>query len=457
MLTFKTHDKSFFRLLILLVLRGISQIKKSQVIRIMAGIPAGLIIFFIMTSLLRFSKYALFDYFGPLLIFFSIIGLLLAFIGIIIVAGNPLKIYLFYKKFQRINLVNRFGEAPVLISNSVDKNNEKISVLLFDALGIPLEKWNDEKKGIEAILNCYIVSIKETTTRSRIAVSTVPFIGGLPQLIIWNDKLIPEPPNVFLLGVGLQGKIFHDISVVAHMLIGGSSGSGKSVLIKILIRQILLKGYSVFIADFKGAIDYPRAWKNFIVIDREEVIKMLDVLLQHLHERKILFEKLDYDNIDNYNKAVDAGAFPGPVSKLNREFFICDEVAEMLDATGANKDEKEIIHSIILRLSKIARLGRAFGIHLILGTQRPDANILPGQIKNNIDCRICGRADDVLSKIIIDNTSASDEIPFDAQGRFIMRDGTVFQGYYADNDSLAKYNAASFGEERYNPHKGGKL
>ncbi|MBP3673758.1 MAG: hypothetical protein J6J18_08015, partial [Oscillospiraceae bacterium] len=88
------------------------------------------------------------------------------------------------------------------------------------------------------------------------------------------------------------------------------------------------------------------------------------------------------------------------------------------------------------RLSVIARLGRAFGIHLILATQRPDSNILHGQIKNNINYRICGRADNVLSQIILDNTNAADQIPEDAQGRFILHDGTMFQAYWFEDSSL---------------------
>ena len=79
---------------------------------------------------------------------------------------------------------------------------------------------------------------------------------------------------------------------------------------------------------------------------------------------------------------------------------------------------------------------RAFGIHLILAMQRPDATIIPGQIRNNMDFRVCGRADSVLSQIILDNTSAAEQIPKDARGRFITGDGTVFQGYLFDEEQL---------------------
>lgn len=121
---------------------------------------------------------------------------------------------------------------------------------------------------------------------------------------------------------------------------------------------------------------------------------------------------------------------------LQRLIFACDEVAEMLDKTGADNERKKLLAQIENKLSTIARQGRAFGIHLILATQRPDATIIPGQIRNNMDFRVCGRADSVLSQIILDNTSAAEQIPKDARGRFITGDGTVFQGYLFDEGQL---------------------
>ena len=108
----------------------------------------------------------------------------------------------------------------------------------------------------------------------------------------------------------------------------------------------------------------------------------------------------------------------------------------MLDRTGRSKEDRELLAQIESRLATLARLGRAFGIHLILATQRPDANVIPGQIKNNLDFRVCGRADDILSGIILGNSSADDQIPKDARGRFILQDGTVFQGYLFDEGRL---------------------
>ena len=121
---------------------------------------------------------------------------------------------------------------------------------------------------------------------------------------------------------------------------------------------------------------------------------------------------------------------------MQRIIIGCDEIAEVLDKTGLDKARKELVGKIEMRLSIIARQGRAFGIHLIIATQRPDANILCGQIRNNIDMRICGIADDVLSKIILDNTDASEKIPKTSQGRFLTNTGVVFQAYLFDDTKL---------------------
>lgn len=110
----------------------------------------------------------------------------------------------------------------------------------------------------------------------------------------------------------------------------------------------------------------------------------------------------------------------------------------MTNGKNGYKQRKELLSQIEARLALISRQGRAFGIHLLLATQRPDANILSGQVKNNMNIRICGRADTTLSTIIIGDGRAAEQIPQDAQGRFLMEDGTIFQGYYFDGETVLK-------------------
>ena len=159
--------------------------------------------------------------------------------------------------------------------------------------------------------------------------------------------------------------------------------------------------------------------------EEQSTLELLTELTDELERRKQLLKAAGLPNIDHYNAVTG--------ENLQRYIFACDELAEMLDKTGLAKEQKEIVVKIEGLLGTIARQGRAFGIHLILATQRPDSTILNGQIKNNINCRICGRADNVLSMIILDNTNAADQIPEDAQGRFLLHDGTMLQAYWFDD------------------------
>ena len=72
----------------------------------------------------------------------------------------------------------------------------------------------------------------------------------------------------------------------------------------------------------------------------------------------------------------------------------------------------------------------------MLSTQRPSADLIPGQIRTNLTLRICGRADDILSRIILDSPTAAEQIPLDAKGRFVTNMGQTFQGFLFDDSIL---------------------
>ena len=259
---------------------------------------------------------------------------------------------------------------------------------------------------------------------------TVSAGDDLPEVLKWKDSYLSPKSFVLVLGESYTGPVTVNLAHIPHILLGGSTGSGKSVLLKLLLMQALRKGAEVYIADFKGGVDFPKVWheKCRMCFTEENLRYTLDQLVAVLEYRKNAFKALGCPNIDAYNEIAER--------PLQRLIFACDEVAEMLDKTGADSERKKLLAQIENKLSTIARQGRAFGIHLILATQRPDATIIPGQIRNNMDLRVCGRADSVLSQIILDNTSAAEQIPKDARGRFITGDGTVFQGYLFDEGQL---------------------
>ena len=349
---------------------------------------------------------------------------------ILILFGTPYGFNKTSNEFQRIGMTNSAGEVPMLLTRTQDKRHSNVEILEFDAVGIPLTEWEKERGYIEAALNVNIVKIIEGSNKRRILLHVVSADSGLPDFIEWNDSYLTDDDSTLILGKSQLGLECVDLSKIPHILLGGSTGSGKSILLKVLLVQSLKKNAVVSIADFKGGVDFPKIWHDTckMCFDEDTLLTLLTELIDELERRKTLLKDTGCANISDYNKH---SAVP-----LQRHIFACDEVAEVLDKTGLTKEQKERIGLIENRLSIIARQGRAFGIHLILATQRPDANILSGQIRNNIDCRVCGRADTILSQIILDNTSAAEQIPKHKAGRFILHDGTVFQGFWVDETDI---------------------
>lgn len=329
-------------------------------------------------------------------------------------------------QFQSIGLANAAGLVPKLLRKRRDKGHPRVTVWEFSNPSIPLKVWEDKQLAIEAALDINIIRMKYGKSKSRVIIQAVPAKDDLPEYVEWQAKYLSPDSFVLVLGEGYIGPVTVDLTKVPHILLGGSTGSGKSLLLKLLLMQSIHKGAEVYIADFKGGVDFPSAWHEQcrMCFEEDDLIKLLTGLVDELERRKSLFKEAGCPNLDEYNKA--KGTY------LKRLVFACDEVAEILDKSGVDKTRKDKLAPIESKLSLIARQGRAFGIHLILATQRPDANLIPGQIRTNLGCRICGRADSILSQIILDSTAAADQIPKEARGRFLLHDGTMFQSFLFD-------------------------
>ncbi len=350
-----------------------------------------------------------------------------SFIVLIVFLGTPQGAKKINKSLSITGLANHAGQSPLLLRRYKENS---VTIMEFDPNGIPLSDWEDKQEDIETALNMHIIKIGYGKSRDKIVLHAISGNENLPSVVHWKDKFLSDEDFILTFGQSRTGQTKINLAKIPHILLGGSTGSGKSVLLKLLIMQCVKKDAEVFIADFKGGVDFLPQWheKCNIITEENELLKNLATIVNELEHRKEVLRKYGSANIGEYNKNY--------ANKMKRIVFACDEVAEVLDKTGLSKEAKELVTQIEGKLSIIARQGRAFGIHLILATQRPDANILAGQIRNNIDFRVCGRADNVLSQIILDNTNAADQIPKDSQGLFITHDGVVFQGYLFDEKAV---------------------
>ena len=344
-------------------------------------------------------------------------------------AGTPIKARKIERQLYDIGFVDRTGSAPLLLSYRKEKNG---IVMEFFSTGIPLAEYKEHSEDIETALNIKIVSEEFGRDMRHVIIKAVYAMNDKKNIIRWSDEYLSTKDFELVLGESYFGKESIDIAVTPHILIGGGSGSGKSKLLKLILIESIRKGAEVYLADFKGSIDYPCAWHKMcsIITEQEQLENHLSHILEIMEERRELLVEAQTPNISEYNKKTD--------KNLSRIVVACDEIAEVLDKTGLSKEEKELVGKVESKLSTIARQGRAFGIHLILATQRPDADILKGQIKNNMGYRVCGRADKVLSQIILDNSEAAEKISSDDQGIFLTNSGVLFKAYYFEDDDFLK-------------------
>lgn len=178
----------------------------------------------------------------------------------IFLIGMPFGASSISNNLHRIGFVNSAGEAPLLLSKSVDKSNDRVMILKFKTFGIPLSEWADNQDRIESALNIHIDEIYEGKNCRSVIVKCVDGENRLSDFIEWSENMLSKECFEIVLGEGYSGRVSVNISKIPHMLIGGSTGSGKSILLKLVLMQCVKKGAKIYIADFKGGVDFPPIW-----------------------------------------------------------------------------------------------------------------------------------------------------------------------------------------------------
>ncbi|MEB3103322.1 FtsK/SpoIIIE domain-containing protein [Ferviditalea candida] len=176
-----------------------------------------------------------------------------------------------------------------------------------------------------------------------------------------------------------------------HTLIAGATGSGKSVLLQNLILDICVTNSpalaKIYLIDPKFGVDYQHLEElphlaEGIIIDQQRAVSVLEFLVEEMDRRYLAFREQKVNSLKDFNAKVSAE------EKLPLLFLIHDEFAEwMLVDTY-----KSAVSSIVQRLGVKAR---AAGIHLIFAAQRPDANVLPVQLRDNLGNRLILRVESV--------------------------------------------------------------
>lgn len=332
----------------------------------------------------------------------------------------------YYELFSTIGFKGKDGKYPHIVDL---KEEEKKTIYTFQS-NIPLVEWQKSIDKLETALNCKIVAVVQGKDKRTVVVSAYASDLKIPTMLEWNNDFIHEKDGVLVLGEDITKKVYLDLNSTPHAIVAGETGSGKSVILRALLWQMVYKNCKVFMTDFKGGVEFGLKYEHFgeVYTRREEVLPMLEMLVKECETRLQLFREYEVKNLKEYNQKMG--------ENLCRVGVFIDELAEMLDKSGLSSEQKQLCEKIEGALSTLARLARAPGIHLFIGIQRPDANVLTGQIKNNIPARISGRfADKAASEIVLGNTAAVN-LP-EVKGRFLIKNGndlTEFQSYYFNDD-----------------------
>ena len=225
---------------------------------------------------------------------------------------------------------------------------------------------------------------------------------------VLHSSLVADPrPLMLALGKDVAGEnVAADLAAMPHLLIAGSTGTGKSVCINSLIMSILMRATPAEVRLI--LIDPKRIELNLyngvphlyvpVVTEAKEAASALHWAVGEMENRLRKLQKAGARNISQYNTAIRDGKGPEGAEELPYLVIIIDELADLMMIAA-----KEVEDAI----ARIAQLARAAGIHLIVATQRPSTDIITGLIKANITNRIAfAVSSGIDSRVVLDQPGA---------------------------------------------------
>lgn len=256
--------------------------------------------------------------------------------------------------------------------------------------GTRLSEIYDMKDDLECQLAAGPIRIEKATPDNPIIGIEVPneeFKRYLIKEMIESNEFKSANTTSVAIGTDNKGRtVMADLSILSHLLIGGATGSGKSMFLHSMITGILYKSspedVQLILVDIKGTeMEIYNGIPHLPIkpITQSKVAsEMLKWAVQEMDRRRHLFEDKGVGCIEEYNKDVMSDS-PLCYEKLQRIVIIIDEYADLM------YDKSDIVEESICRL---AQLSGHTGIHLIIATQRPSCDILTGLIKANMPSRI---------------------------------------------------------------------
>jgi S-DNA-T family DNA segregation ATPase FtsK/SpoIIIE len=325
------------------------------------------------------------------------------------------------KVFHNSNLKSPMGDLPKFIDDApIDDSTRK---LRLTSAGIPLSKFKVEKDAIETNLDVEIIKIVNTEG-SKSLIDIVYGTFATPHF--WHIEDLGKYKDFsFPIGRNQTGEITTSLKDVPHFLVAGLTGGGKSTFTRMMTAVLTFNNddISVSVLDLKGGMEAQlfEDIKGVRIFSEAKNCQMeLLNVRELLDERMKLISSNKCKDIAEYNKKKT-----DPRDRLDRKLLIVDEASELSLKMGDR--DAEDLKQINSSLSKVARMGRACGIHLVIGTQKPDNRNLDATIKANLPGIICFYVTNhTQSNVVLGNRRAAD-LDGSIRGRAIWQWGSQQQ------------------------------
>lgn len=232
-------------------------------------------------------------------------------------------------------------------------------------------------------------------------------IVGLRDIIGSKEFAKAKSPLTVAIGKGITGNlVMCNLEKIPHLLIAGQTGSGKSACLNGLLVSLLYKSSPddlrfILIdpkrVEFSKYANMPHLLFDRIVLEASEALNALKWAANEMERRYTILSKYACSQLSEYNRLPEV--LDGTIDKLPHIIIVVDELADLMQS-----QYKADIES---RIMVIAAKARAAGIHLVVATQRPSADVITGTIKTNLTSRIAFKVMSLVdSRIILDNPGA---------------------------------------------------
>lgn len=295
--------------------------------------------------------------------------------------------------------VTQFGVEPLYLERAGQRRKVRVNkiVSLADdlalALAVPAVRIEAPVPG-RPYVGIEVPNTEKVVVSMRGIVESKPFKegGALPVALGRNTSGAP---------------IVMDLARAPHLLIAGSTGSGKSVCVNAIITSLLMRHgpeslrfvmVDPKMVELQGYNGIPHLLGK-VIIEVDQVMGALTWMLLQMDDRYQLFKSVGVRNIDSYNAIANQKKKGEDVLKpLPYIVLIIDELADLM-MTAADDIERQIC--------RLAQMARATGIHLVLATQRPSTDVVTGLIKANFPTRIAfAVTSQIDSRVILDTPGA---------------------------------------------------